>query len=149
VGAIARKIVITEGLARADIEKAQLSGLLHDVGEMVIFQNWPKSYAAVDLDSRDDNERTLFGATHADISGFLCQTWDLDPVVVDSVSNHHQPSSSELPSKMSPLTAVHVARAALDAGFDPAGANLDLEHLEKIGMAGRVQAWFRLAAEVA
>jgi hypothetical protein len=50
---------------------------------------------------------------------------------------------------MSPLTAVHVARTALDAGFDPAAARLDMEYLETIGMAGRVQAWFRLAAEVA
>jgi HD-like signal output (HDOD) protein len=133
VAELARKIADTGGLARSDIEDAQLAGIIHDVGEMVLFSNWPQQFVQIDLDQRDEEERSRFGATHGDIGGFLCAVWELPPLVIEAVTHHHHPSQSAYAKVLSPVTAVHVARALVDAGGDMEKAALDMDHIDAIG----------------
>lgn len=145
VGTLARSVAKDLGLGRSDLEDTQLAGLLHDIGEMVLFMNWPDDFLAVDLDRRDADERARFGATHADIGGYLCALWELPPLVVDAVSNHHQPSRSRHPEVASPATALHIARVIAD-GIEPGHPGFDVEHLEAVGVLSELDHWREQAA---
>jgi HD-like signal output (HDOD) protein/CheY-like chemotaxis protein len=141
VGSIARRIAADLELSRRDIEEAQLGGLLHDIGNFVMFQNWPQDFLAVDPTDQLKSELMLFGATHADIGGYLTAVWELPVGVVDAVTNHHTPDRGRFPNHPSPVTAVHAARALLDAEGDPEGAALDMEHLRTLGRRSSVERW--------
>ncbi len=146
VGGLARMIAAQEGLDTQLADEAQLAGLLHDIGEVVLFQNWRDDYMKIDLAQRDRDEIRLFGSTHAAISGYLCSSWNLTGGVVDAVTLHHLPSrrSSE---GVGVTTAVHAARALVDAGMDPDTAAFDLEHLEEVGAVDRIEDWAAMAVE--
>lgn len=149
VGAIARHIAQAEGLSRVDVEESQLAGLLHDVGQIIFMQNWPDDFLAVDPTNQEVGEIRQFGTTHGDVGGFLCSLWELPDGVIDTVTHHHRPSDSKYASVMSPTTAVHVARALVDAGWDRDGVQVDMEHLERIGRAGRLEEWQAIAGKTA
>lgn len=141
VGAMARHIAEDLELARTEIEEAQLAGLLHDIGDFVLFQNWPKDFLAVDRADRDRSELELFGATHADIGGYLTAVWELPMGVVDAVTNHHTPSTSRYPQHPSVATAVHVARTLIDTDGRLEGAPIDMTHIKAIGRTSCLQRW--------
>lgn len=141
VGSIARRIAVDLELGRRDVEEAQLAGLLHDIGDFVMFQNWPADFVAIDRSDRLASEVMLFGATHADIGGFLTAVWELPVGVVDAVTNHHSPSRGRFPNHPSPVTAVHAARALRDAEGDPDRAALDMEHITTLGRRSSLERW--------
>ena len=144
VSTLARTIAARERLSRSEIETAQLAGLLHDVGELVLLKNWPDEFRDVDMSDRDVSERHLFGATHAEIGAFLANLWLLEERVVEAIANHHHPSESPHPDEVSAASAVHVARALVDADGDLESAELDISHVAAIGLE-RVRGWATLA----
>lgn len=146
VGTLGRRIAADLGLGRNDLEEAQLGGLLHDIGLFVMFKNWPEDFAAIDPTRRDRSELGLFGATHSDIGGYLTTVWELPVGVVDAVANHHCPSNTRFPGHPSAATAVHVARALMDTQGSPDAAELDMAHLERIGVVGRLDRWAEMIA---
>jgi HD-like signal output (HDOD) protein len=141
VGGVARMIIFQEGHDTQTVDEAQLAGLLHDIGEVVLFQNWRDDYMKIDGAHRERDELEFFGATHADISGYLCSKWNLAESVVNAAGFHHVPSRQPSGDGVGVTTAVHVARALFDAGMDAEAAAIDLEHLEDLGVAYRVDFW--------
>jgi len=146
VGNLARRIAQDARLGRTDIEEAHLAGLMHDVGDIVLLQNWPKQFVAIDMDDRAASERELFGATHADIGGYLATLWELPVGAVDAIANHHTPAQGRMPRHMSPTTAVHVARCYVDSGGDIDTADLDVDHLAEAGVTRKTEGWFGMLA---
>jgi HD-like signal output (HDOD) protein len=144
VGGLARLIIFQEGHDTQTVDEAHLAGLLHDIGEVVLFQNWRDDYMNIDGAHRDRDELAFFGATHASISGYLCSSWSLGKTVVDAATFHHAPSQGHSGDGVGVTTAVHVARALVDAGMDAEAAVLDLGHLEQLGVAYRVPFWASL-----
>ena len=144
VGNLARRISQDAKLGRTDIEESHLAGLMHDVGDIVLLQNWPKDFLSIDVENRAASERELFGATHADIGGYLATMWELPVGAVDAIANHHSPSEGRMPRYMTPTTAVHIARAYVDSGGHLEAAELDMEHLTEVGAARKVERWFGL-----
>lgn len=146
VSGVARRIAFVEGLSRTGVEASQLAGLLHDIGDLVLFQNWRDEYLSIDLEDRIADERRRFGATHADLGGYLCALWDLPGETIRAVTNHHTPSAVESDT-VTPTTVVHAARALVDAGLDPKSAALDWSHLEAVHAAGNMKTWATAAQE--
>ncbi len=141
VSSLAGAIAKHEGLGAAAVEAAKLGGLLHDIGAIVLFQNWRDDYLSID--PTDEAERSLFGVSHSDIGGFLCAMWKLPREVVDVVLHHHVPPVSDV---VDPVTAVHVAKALVSAGHTAADALIHPVVLEKVATADRLQLWASLAA---
>lgn len=135
VSTLARLIAVECGFPRQVVETTQLAGLLHDVGDIVLYQNWPDEFLQVDMADRLPDERSRFGATHADVGAYLVATWGLPSAVVGTVANHHDPSF-EGTSVPGPTVAVHVARGLVTSGMDPVRADLDRSHLDAVGWAG-------------
>jgi HD-like signal output (HDOD) protein len=152
VGAAARVIALVEQCPRAMVDDSLAAGLLHDIGKLVLASSLPEQFGrVVTLESGDplDAEREAFGATHADVGGYLLGLWGLPAAVVEAVNLHHSPRESQTPG-FSALTAVHVANCLVreyssHADHNPR-ASADLDYLDQLGLADRLPIW-RLAVE--
>lgn len=93
VGNLARRMVTR----RERAEDAFVAGLLHDVGRLVLAARKPREYRHAVREAGDkgmrlcEAERAMFGATHAEIGGYLLGIWGLPLPIVDAVLCHHTP----------------------------------------------------------
>ena len=111
-------------LTNYDPEIAFTAGLLHDIGQLLMFAVAPVAYAsALDIRQRDDvailtAETSVFGYDHAVAGGRLAECWKLPPEFSEAIVAHHNPDeySSEL------ADIIHVSEVlshALDLGEQP------------------------------
>jgi len=87
-GVIARKIAEENNFSNPD--EFFLAGLLHDIGRLVLLQNFPEDYKAILQTSSDEKqtisaEMEIFGADTPQISAWLFRQWDLNPLISDAV----------------------------------------------------------------
>lgn len=92
---------ITRGIAeQAEFprpEDAYLSGLLHDIGELILLQAIGDPYRRFLANTSANpqliaEEVQLFGVTHSEVGGWLVDHWGLDSVLADGVAFHHTPA---------------------------------------------------------
>lgn len=132
-------------------EMAYTGGLLHDIGQLLMYTASPATYIrALDL-RRSENitliaaERALFGYDHAAAGKALACAWKLPLEIVDAIAAHHEPD--ELFSEIGNL--IHVSEVlshALDLGEQPDNRVPDLSELAcaQLGLS-----WPRLAGRFA
>lgn len=152
---IAREIVKSQNVSKLFLDDTFVAGLLHDVGRLVLVSNHPQKYdevlRAVGAGDRTipEAEREIFGATHAEVGGYLLWLWGLTDPVVEAVVFHHSPL--KCPSgEFAPLTAVYAANVlehAHASGIGVDDASLDTAYLAKIGVVHAVPAWWSVARE--
>jgi len=81
-------------------ERLFAAGLLHAVGQIVMYNRMPAESRAVldllrrDLHARADAERRLFGFTYAEVSGELLESWRLPRSLVEPVACHLAPAAA-------------------------------------------------------
>lgn len=143
VSALAGRIVEAEGGKEAAIREAQLAGLFHDIGRLVLAANLPQLYKEVMLRTARSggtvsaNEAAVFGAAHTDVGAYLLQLWGLPSPLVAAVAWHERPDRGP-DGSFTATTAVHVAEALLVSDeLTP----LDLDHLNRLGLGERLPAW--------
>ena len=84
-----------------DIERLFISGLLHDIGSLLIYQQIPHEASDIILRSRSegiwirDMEEQELGFDHAEVGGALLEAWGLPTVLVEAVKYHLQPEKAE------------------------------------------------------
>jgi HD-like signal output (HDOD) protein len=95
--AAAKRIAQIEGAGPKVADEAFVSGLLHDAGKAALAFNFPQEYAQALRDPVDGEvdrlgaEQRAFGASHADVGGYLLGLWGLPVPVVEAIALHHQP----------------------------------------------------------
>lgn len=78
-------------------DDAYISGLLHDIGALVLDQFFPEAVDAVSARleaegiTRAEAELLELGLDHGEIGGMLLQRWNLPECVAQAVAWHHQP----------------------------------------------------------
>lgn len=88
--------LIASKTSYAHSEEAFLSGLLHDIGKMVLSLNFSKEYGEIlqSSNSKPDvllaGERRL-GATHCKVGAWMIRRWNLESFMADAVLYHHEP----------------------------------------------------------
>jgi len=85
---------LAETSMRRERERVFLAGLMHDVGQLVIFHQLPREAASIlqavkSGGSQDLVEVTLLGFTHADVSAALLERWGLPRSITEPVRLHH------------------------------------------------------------
>ncbi|MEW5956851.1 MAG: response regulator [Chloroflexota bacterium] len=158
VSALAGQIAETEGAERYVIGCALTAGSLHDVGKLVLAANLPDKYAAaLDLMAAQEidlgqAERSLFGATHAEVGAYLLGLWGLSDPIVEAVAYHHQPSKGP-DQEFTPLTAVHVANVLahqlLTPTSPPGTTEFDTGYLSRLGLIERLPIWRNVCRKLA
>ncbi|MGZ8899909.1 MAG: HDOD domain-containing protein [Limisphaerales bacterium] len=143
----ARKLAKYENLSDAACEEAFVSGLLHDIGKLVLAGNADSDYKIVMERSRgegtpvDQVEWEVFGATHAQIGAYLLGLWGLPESIVNNVELHHSLDVNANPG-FTPAAAIHIAQF-LERSPDRI-SQLDTRFLKQIGVENRISEWERV-----
>jgi HD-like signal output (HDOD) protein len=83
------------------VDEAYLTGLLHDIGQVVLLDNLGADYVAIVDDARRHDlplhlaERRDLGMTHADVGGIVASSWCLPNVVRMGIEFHHGRRASD------------------------------------------------------
>jgi HD-like signal output (HDOD) protein len=96
-----------------DVEKAYLSGLLHDLGilvnSMIVPEEfrWTMAKACRQQIPLDEAEHEVLGFTHSDSGRILAEAWKITPDLVQAIELHHEIGD---PERGGPLVAlVHLS----------------------------------------
>jgi HD-like signal output (HDOD) protein/nitrogen-specific signal transduction histidine kinase len=107
-----------------EAEEAFLCGLLHDIGRLVLWTNFPKEYDEL-LERHKGNPDLLLageislGANHSEVGAWLLERWNLSSLMADAVLYHHEPLDRVLSSF--PLVQIVYAANALSREATPPG----------------------------
>lgn len=77
-----------------------VAGMLHDVGQLVIFRRLPQESRRalmLAIEETDDcalhhAERQIFGFNHAQVGAALLRQWDFPPLLIECTEFHHDPA---------------------------------------------------------
>lgn len=89
--------IIAASLDIRQTEQLFVSGLLHDIGRVIIYTHYPeqgKSILSHCISTKDllyKEEIKYLGCTHSDVAGYLLHLWNFPSIITNSVSNHHNP----------------------------------------------------------
>jgi putative nucleotidyltransferase with HDIG domain len=89
--------ILAKKTKRCDPDAVFTAALLHDIGELVIFNRMPQSgkdAILLVLDSGDElpvyqAEREIIGFDHAQVGGELARQWKLPPMLEECIEFHH------------------------------------------------------------
>lgn len=156
-GLLARRIAASEGGNLGVIEAAFTSGILHDVGKLVLGMSYPDLYrkAVEGAFARQlpqwKLEQEILGAAHAEVGAYLLGLWGLPCSIVEAVAWHHQPQRRE-PVEFSPLAAVHVADyiqgRRSPASDPPLPTVIDRDFVAELNLGTDIAAWEETAGQV-
>lgn len=151
-GQLVKSIARIEAAGKQVQDDAYMAGLLHDIGKLVLADNYPDQYREIqgvlahEHLALADAEVQILGASHAEVGAYLLGLWGLPDPIVEAVAFHHRPQDCPANSFI-PLVAVHVANVLQydntcprsDTGEEPVG--LDADFLFKIGLNERIELW--------
>lgn len=113
-------------MANAPTSMAYLSGLLHDVGKLLLMVKFPEAYAAMVehptyiASPGVESERLLLGIDHAEVGRLMVQQWQFPAEMQQAIALHHSysaGSSAPLPHVVAAANAVvHAMEQALTPG---------------------------------
>ena len=109
-GILAR--VLAAHLNSSQTEQLFVSGLLHDLGRLILYIHFPKESHNIITRSRNRSkllykeEKDYLGCNHAQLGKHLMKQWKLPAMLENSVLYHHKPSGAQQPV---PATIVHLA----------------------------------------
>jgi len=98
-GLAAKQLANESGMAGA--ETIFVTGLLHDVGKLVMYHELPKQSRQILEQCLNDKhrqyqlEQSSLGFSHADVGAALLRAWKLPESLCMPVKYHHEPSSSD------------------------------------------------------
>ena len=134
------------------VDEAFVAAMLHDTGKLVLAANFGADFGAAmaaagaGLDAALAAEEATFGATHADVGGYLFALWGLPGPIVDAVTWHHDPMGSSSDG-FGPLACVHAASAWSHHNDITGGGRIKTEYYEKLGLSARLPEWHQACAE--
>ncbi len=97
----------------SNVEHFFVAGLLHDIGSLVLYQEFPQRAAvALDMHRRDNAaldevERLVIGCDHGQVGAALMTLWKLPESYREVAANHHNPAGTKSPSVGTAV--VHIA----------------------------------------
>lgn len=137
--------MLAREIAPTDIslgEMAFTSGLLHDIGKMVMYLESPEKSQQV-LEIADQGpavevqlERELFGCDHAEVGQMITERWKLPKVLSNAIAHHHSPLTCSEGVRL--VDVVHVADALAyhlfaDESEEPAAPTIEPAVFERSG----------------
>lgn len=79
-----------------NVEEAYVAGLLHNIGKLLLWINFPKEYLSILplIENQIDEcntEKQQIGITHCEAGSWLIKHWKLNSFMADAVHYHHEP----------------------------------------------------------
>lgn len=86
---------IAQKIQYSNIDEAYLSGLMCDIGRLILVSTFPKEHDSFLFEVEDVNnelwaEKQLLGITHCEAGAWLVQKWKLNSMMADAIRYHHE-----------------------------------------------------------
>lgn len=115
--------VLASHLREYNIERYFVAGLIHDVGRLVMYiREGDTSRESIEL-ARDKSmdlfraEQETFGFNHAQVGGYLLDSWNLPSSFREAVAYHHSPARArEYPREAATVHIADIIANALELG---------------------------------
>lgn len=104
-------------------EELFIGGLLHDIGRLIVFKEFPLTAAFAIRQSRERRvplfrmERELFKYDHTTVAGLLLEKWNFPKPLTQMVKYHHTPSGSPRTLEASIINVSTSIATALKFGY--------------------------------
>lgn len=117
--------ILSKKSKKTNSESIFIAGLLHDIGQLLMFNQLPqKSHEAILLLMEGteeletfEAERHVFGFDHMQVGAALMKSWKLAPVLEECIEFHHEPQSAKI--FQAEVAMINIANAvAVMADFD-------------------------------
>lgn len=151
VAELAQAIAVETG--QVDPEEAYLSGLLHDIGQLLLLGGMGSAYGALLAEAGTDAvlqalERAALRTDHAEVGAWLADRWQLPSFMADAIRFHHHGAwdlaqADELTRTVWVAHAAEAltAQATPDAGgFEVVAGLVQLQPMQLARLCGTVQA---------
>jgi signal transduction histidine kinase/HD-like signal output (HDOD) protein len=91
---LAKRLASKTGFSSVD--EAYLSGLLLDIGRLVLLSTFPKEHELILLETKHKQnelwaETQLIGVNHCEAGSWLVNKWKLNSLMADAIKYHHEP----------------------------------------------------------
>ena len=152
VSQLARSIASMVDDDTALANQAFLSGLIHEMGVLILAANLPGEYTTVLSEvssgvSLFQAEQTVLGTTNAQVGACILGLWGIDREVVAAVAFQNEPWLSSM-EKFSALSALSIALNIFRMSGNCAGDKFDskmLDYINRLGCAEMIDDWLSIA----
>lgn len=129
---------ISQYLHYADVEEAYVSGLLHDMGKLILDQYLNVDYFRIVELMKTYNlalwqvEEKLLGIDHSMVGSLMAQKWNFPVSLTDAIRYHHAPSLAKSNPQLSAIMNVANALSKDERllALDPYGQNIHPESFQ-------------------
>ena len=139
---------------RDESDNAFMAGVLHRTGRLVLAQYLPDDLAGILAKykkggrSLQDIEQEIIGTPNEYIGAYLLGLWGLPYSVVEAVAHHNAPWMVPH-DNFHELDALYIAsHLVADAHSHPKDAQINLQYLQQLGVADKLDAWREMTAEL-
>ena len=109
------KMAVRMGLTEDQVRDAYVAGLMHDMGRLVLLDNFAVPYREACLRALSEKktlaviEQETFKMTQADVIGFLVSLWGMRDRISNAIIYHEKPWEAPDQDTMQTATAVYLA----------------------------------------
>ncbi len=92
--------LLAEAIKQQHTERFFVSGLLHDIGRLILFQGIPETTHKAINQARETGqdllliEQSILGFTHTDIGCRIAANWNLPDNIIETIAFHHSPEKA-------------------------------------------------------
>lgn len=155
VSNLAFKVARGLGLSSADQENARVSGILHDIGKLLLLKI-PGFFQIVRPGKKGEiaveSEYQVLGTSHAEMGAYLLGIWGIPTQIVEAIMFHHRPND-QIFEQADLMAALHIANGLSSMTQHEKTINyisyLDLQYIQKAGLINRLDEWAVMARELA
>jgi HD-like signal output (HDOD) protein len=127
VGVVAKSLAAVIGIPETEQEAYFIGGLLHDLGKLPLYMQFPAEYYHVceTVDRRREalyqNEARCLGVDHEAVGNLIAKKWCLGPPLVQSLACHHRPEDASAANRRMVSVVAAANQLALKFNIGNAG----------------------------
>jgi HD-like signal output (HDOD) protein len=106
--------LLMKEISKSQTDDAFLGGMLHDVGQVIIYSHYPDDYTRLIDEARETRssianleEETFHYFSHMSIGGLAIKKWKLSETLAETARHHHD-AETQIPENLTSPTTVNI-----------------------------------------